>query len=218
MVIAVYQLKGGVLSKTKISNQFSSAHKAEKYHRRRTEILTEAAKLFAQKGYFQASMTDVASLLNIRAGALYHYFESKEKVLEEICREGGQAFCQNMAKILDSELPVEEKICQGIQSHLRQDTQSFVTSFAFDRRSLPTGVRDEMDGYAREYQTHWLQLIRLGQKDGSVRIDLTAESLVKIILSTCNGVAVDLHEISQGKANQLRDDVCQFVASASISK
>lgn len=52
--------------------------------RRRDEILTTAAELFATKGYTKTSMRDVAAASGILAGSLYHHFESKEAIAVEL--------------------------------------------------------------------------------------------------------------------------------------
>jgi AcrR family transcriptional regulator len=52
--------------------------------RRRDQILTTAADLFAAKGYTRTSMRDVAAASGILAGSLYHHFESKEAIAVEL--------------------------------------------------------------------------------------------------------------------------------------
>jgi AcrR family transcriptional regulator len=52
--------------------------------RRRDQILTTAAELFATKGYTRTSMRDVATASGILAGSLYHHFESKEAIAVEL--------------------------------------------------------------------------------------------------------------------------------------
>jgi AcrR family transcriptional regulator len=52
--------------------------------RRRDEILSTAAELFATRGYTKASMRDVAAASGILAGSLYHHFESKEAIAVEL--------------------------------------------------------------------------------------------------------------------------------------
>lgn len=51
---------------------------------RKVEFLDKALKLFAQKGYFNTSINDLAQHLDISKGLLYNYFESKEILLNEV--------------------------------------------------------------------------------------------------------------------------------------
>jgi AcrR family transcriptional regulator len=57
----------------------------ERYDRRQQKVVVSAAKLFAQRGYDQTSVPDLARELGLATGSLYHYFGSKEQLLIEIC-------------------------------------------------------------------------------------------------------------------------------------
>lgn len=47
------------------------------------KILQGALKLFATKGYFNTSVSDIANKLKISKGLLYNYFDNKERLLNE---------------------------------------------------------------------------------------------------------------------------------------
>jgi AcrR family transcriptional regulator len=51
---------------------------------RRQEIVATATELFLAQGYEETSTTDVMKALNIAKGTIYHYFPSKEKILEAV--------------------------------------------------------------------------------------------------------------------------------------
>jgi len=51
----------------------------------RRTILQTAADVFAEKGYHDATMDDVARKLGVSKGALYQYFPSKDVLLQELC-------------------------------------------------------------------------------------------------------------------------------------
>jgi AcrR family transcriptional regulator len=55
--------------------------------RRRDEILVAAAGLFAEDGYRNSSMREVAAASGILAGSLYHHFPSKEAIAIELVEE-----------------------------------------------------------------------------------------------------------------------------------
>ncbi len=58
--------------------------KEEKYAARRNEILDVASKLVYTKGYEQMSIQDILNELKISKGAFYHYFGSKQELLEAL--------------------------------------------------------------------------------------------------------------------------------------
>ena len=51
---------------------------------RREQIIKESLQLFAHKGYFNTSISDIATKLKIAKGLLYNYFSSKEELLNEV--------------------------------------------------------------------------------------------------------------------------------------
>ena len=60
---------------------------AENYPEIRREILRRSAALFARLGYANASIADLAEANKVSRGLLYHYFDSKEKILAEMLNE-----------------------------------------------------------------------------------------------------------------------------------
>lgn len=57
----------------------------ERYDRRRREVLTGAARVFARRGYAETSVAELAAELGLATGAIYHYFSGKEDLLVDIC-------------------------------------------------------------------------------------------------------------------------------------
>ncbi len=51
---------------------------------RRQEIIAAARELFLTKEYDKATMRDVMEMLGIAKGTIYHYFDSKEALLEAV--------------------------------------------------------------------------------------------------------------------------------------
>lgn len=60
----------------------------EQKERRRQEIMHAALELFVSKGYVATKITDIAKRANMSTGLMFHYFESKEKLYEELIRMG----------------------------------------------------------------------------------------------------------------------------------
>lgn len=54
------------------------------FEQRQQEIIDEAAKLFAERGYAATGISDICSAVRLGKGALYYYIGSKEKVLVAI--------------------------------------------------------------------------------------------------------------------------------------
>jgi AcrR family transcriptional regulator len=57
----------------------------ERYDRKQRQVVIDAAKVFADRGYDQTSVPDLAEALGVSTGSLYHYFGGKEQLLVAIC-------------------------------------------------------------------------------------------------------------------------------------
>ncbi|MED3025985.1 MULTISPECIES: TetR/AcrR family transcriptional regulator [Bacillus cereus group] len=56
----------------------------KEYEERRKEILETAERLFITKGYTKTTVNDILKEIGIAKGTFYHYFKSKEEVMDEI--------------------------------------------------------------------------------------------------------------------------------------
>ena len=60
----------------------------EQREKRREEILVAALDLFIRKGYAATRTLDISQAVGMSEGLLFHHFESKEKLYEELIRRG----------------------------------------------------------------------------------------------------------------------------------
>ena len=63
------------------------ATRAAAQEERRRQILDAAVRAFAKKGYHASRVSDIAEEAGVAYGLVYHYFESKDAVLESIFRD-----------------------------------------------------------------------------------------------------------------------------------
>jgi len=54
---------------------------------RRRAILDSAVEVFARQGFHAARVSDIANEANVAHGLIYHYFDSKEQILNELFTE-----------------------------------------------------------------------------------------------------------------------------------
>ncbi|HEV8461070.1 MAG TPA: TetR/AcrR family transcriptional regulator [Gaiellaceae bacterium] len=64
-----------------------------------TRILDEAAALFAERGFAETSLQDVADALGIGRTALYHYIGSKDELLETLVKGLTQVTAESLEQI-----------------------------------------------------------------------------------------------------------------------
>lgn len=74
----------------------------KKAHERREEIINAALELFQTKEYDKTTMQELMDKLNIAKGTIYHYFASKEELLEAVVED-----------IVDKELKKKEALIKS---------------------------------------------------------------------------------------------------------
>lgn len=85
--------------------------KEDEYNAKRNEILDMAQRLMYTKGYDQMTIYDVLDGLHISKGALYHYFSSKEALLEALVERMGQEAVRSLSPIVqDAALTAIQKL------------------------------------------------------------------------------------------------------------
>jgi AcrR family transcriptional regulator len=77
---------------------------------RRAELLEAAVRVFAAKGFHASRVGDIANEAGVAHGLLYHYFRSKEEVLETIFRETWSILVRETERIEVSGVPFREQL------------------------------------------------------------------------------------------------------------
>lgn len=92
------------MNKTKVVPNKSSHQRKIKnralIEKRRQQIADSAMKLFAEKGYHNTSVRDIANLSNISTGSIYDYIRNKEDILFLV----SQSFFENLEEEMEEAL------------------------------------------------------------------------------------------------------------------
>lgn len=85
--------------------------KVEEYALKRSAILDAARRLVQTRGYEQMTIQEILDILQISKGAFYHYFSSKQEVLEALIERLQEEREQVLSPVVqDSGLPALEKL------------------------------------------------------------------------------------------------------------
>jgi AcrR family transcriptional regulator len=86
---------------------------------RRREIIEAAVRVFARKGYHASRVGDIAEAAGVSHGLLYHYFASKEEVLETVFRETWAQLLETVESVERAGAPAPEQLRQVAEILLR---------------------------------------------------------------------------------------------------
>ena len=82
---------------------------AEMREKSRNHIIAKAMEVFAEHGYYKASIEMIAKAAGISKGLTYNYFKSKDELLESVFMEGFKFF-DEMMEINQTEISAHEKL------------------------------------------------------------------------------------------------------------
>lgn len=136
---------------------------------KRKLILDAAVRVFARTGYHTSRVGDIAEEAGIAHGLLYHYFASKQEVLETVFRENWSELIKAFRRVEESDEPPLEQLT-GIAKLL-------LRSWRNDPDLVRVMVREvarspQLQGQVEEIRQGFTiiqRVIERGQADGSFR-------------------------------------------------
>ena len=136
-------------------------------------ILTEAARLFLQKGLEKTSMQDVMDATGLSKGAIYHHFASKEDILLRIGERMGEENAAALQRVLDAPgLNGAQKLKEVFRTALQSERQAqmlrMIPYLVDNPRFLTIHVREIFELVAPAYIA---PILEEGAHDGSLRVE-----------------------------------------------
>ncbi|CRK59588.1 Transcriptional regulator, TetR family [Alloactinosynnema sp. L-07] len=154
---------------------------------RRAELLALAAEMFAERGFRATTVRDIADRAGILSGSLYHHFDSKESMVDEI-----------LTGFLDALFGRYEEIV-ALGAGPRETLEAVVVaSFdAIDRRHSDVAIYQneasylaqfERFGYIEErnvqFHKMWSTILSDGVRNSVFRSDLDVEVAYRFLRDT----------------------------------
>ena len=157
----------------------------------RERLLAATAKLLTEKGYSGTRLADVAKLAELKAPAIYYYYDSREALIEDVVRRGQQSAQQHvesvLAKLPDG-TPFIDRIRCAVEGHLRVvlDLSDFTTAAIRNMGQLPEAMRRQIRSDHRSYGELWQKLFVDAQENGEIRSDVDVTAARLLIIGALN--------------------------------
>jgi len=168
------------------------SRKEKEYLAHREEILSAAEKVFAAKGFFPTTMSDIARKAEFGTGTLYKYFKSKEELYFTLLDEK----VEEINRLVNAELSKKTSAIDRIRKVLElqfefvERNRDFFRIYISERNRFEWTVKDELGKGLHEKMVTYIHILaevmRQGMKDGEFKfinaMDL-AHALVGIVNS-----------------------------------
>ena len=150
---------------------------------KREAILRAAVKVFAQKGYFNSKVSDIAGEAGIADGTVYLYFRSKDEVLHSVFDQAMKVFIDEGRKelaLLDDPIDRLRKIAELHLERLGSDRDLAIVFQVELRGSIKFMQEFSAAGFA-DYLDIIRQTVEDGQRSGVFRSDIKSVTAAKIL-------------------------------------
>jgi TetR/AcrR family transcriptional regulator, cholesterol catabolism regulator len=151
---------------------------------RRERILNSAAALFARKGVAATTVREIADEVGILSGSLYHHFESKEAIVDEVVSSYLEDLRTRYKQVLAGEGDPRTRLhdlvvasLEVVEAHphateIYQNDVNYLSQF--ERFAY-------LKNAGKEVQASWLDVINAGIAQGAFRSDLDAKILYRLM-------------------------------------
>jgi TetR/AcrR family fatty acid metabolism transcriptional regulator len=150
---------------------------------KREAILRAAIKVFAQKGYFNSKVADIAKKAGIADGTVYLYFKSKDEILHSIFDRAMEEFIAEGKREIAEIETADKRLERIAQLHLEKlgADRDLAVVFQVELRGSTKFMEEFSGGGFAEYLDIIRQTIAEGQKSGVFRADLKPITAAKIL-------------------------------------
>lgn len=151
---------------------------------RRAHLISLAGELFAEKGFRATTVREIADAAGILSGSLYHHFDSKESIGDEILagflNDVLTGYREAVRDTDDPRVAIERIVRSSTATLSRhraaltmlQNDWSYFSAqprFAYLRRAM------------REIEQIWVQELERGKQTGQFRADLDAKLIYRLL-------------------------------------
>ncbi|WP_433516253.1 TetR/AcrR family transcriptional regulator [Nonomuraea sp. CA-143628] len=146
----------------------------------RRRLLSEATRLFAERGFEGASVQEIVVAAGVTKGAMYHYFDSKDDLLHEIYARVLRMQMERLTHIADGPGTVAERLHAAAADVIETTTANLDDSKIFFRSMhlLAPETRKTVRAERRRYHERFRDLVIEGQREGLFSERVPAELVV----------------------------------------
>jgi AcrR family transcriptional regulator len=144
---------------------------------KRRLILDAAVRVFARQGFHTCRVSDIADEAGVAYGLVYHYFSSKEQILDTLFLERWDVMLTAIAEADESQRPPDEKllaIAGFIVDSYRHDPELMKVIIVEVTRAANTFGRTHLEKI-RDAYSGIAAIVAKAQADGRFRTEITPE-------------------------------------------
>jgi TetR/AcrR family transcriptional regulator, cholesterol catabolism regulator len=185
---------------------------------RRELIVATAAEMFARKGIKATTVREIADAVGVLSGSLYHYFKSKDEIVQEILVEFLEETRARYAEVLGRGDGVAETLRELVLASLRVASQRPYATAIYQNQLQYLIDRPEFKEGSAEVQRVWLELIARGVAEGVFRDDISPRVFYRLIRDAVWMSWCDQHSDKRYSIEQLADAITSVFLDGFVAR
>jgi AcrR family transcriptional regulator len=175
-----------------MAEKISGRSNAQRTESRRSQVLDAAALCFRRSGFRGASMADISASANMSTGHIYHYFKSKEAIVEAIVerdQKQGLALIDHMKTKADALEAMIDIVAEAVVERDQFTERALHLEMLAEasRNPVVAAIMEDCKATMREKV---VEVLKMGQAQGSVNDEIDPTALWEMILIICDGLVV----------------------------
>lgn len=170
---------------------------------KRSKILKAAVQVFARKGFYNATVAEIAERASVAAGTIYLYFKNKDEILISIFEEEMANFIAQVNRAIAAESDSLERLRQFIFTHLQfvKRNPALAQVMQVELRQSNKFIKEYTGSKLREYLNIIGAIVAEGQQRGSVRTDVQPGVVKRAIFGALDEIATHYVLAKNGKVD-----------------
>lgn len=158
----------------------------DKYHR----ILEAAVKVFAEKGFFQSTISQIAREAEVADGTIYLYFKNKDDILIQFFSYKTMQVFTRFREDVDKADNTIDKLRNLIHRHLKefQNDRNMAVVYQAETHQINRLAEKQIKEMSKQYLDIVSDIVEQGQEEGVIRKDLYLGLVKRFILGAVDEV------------------------------
>jgi TetR/AcrR family fatty acid metabolism transcriptional regulator len=159
---------------------------SDKYHK----ILEAAVVVFAERGFFQSTVSQIAKQAGVADGTIYLYFKNKDDILVQFYEYKTSQVFHRFREAVNQSTSAEQKLRSLVYTHLEEFQKDINMAIVYQAEThqhqrLAQDIIKEMSKMYRDILT---EVLELGQQEGHFRRNLYVGLVMRLITGAVNEV------------------------------
>jgi len=195
----------------------SSKRRSPAADRKRRLIIESAERIFAARGFHDATIADISKDSGVHEASIFQYFKTKENLIVTVPERHLRETLAGITEHLQGMKGAEPKIRKLLWHQLRDLSvnKNYTSILLRELRTLPVFYRSPAYEMIRKYSSFAAEAIREGQRDHEVDPEVEVILVLEMIFGAIDSIVLRwLFFGDPYDPNEIADQLCSMIKAA----